>query len=161
MGKKIAIIGGGNLGTAIAEGLLISKFCKASEIIITKRRIETLEKLKEKGVRITSDNSEAVRSCDLIILAVKPYQVSEVLNSFKNEISSKHILVSVVTGVLISDIEEMIHTKIPVFRAMPNTAVSIQQSMTCISFTNAKEADIKLVEKIFCTLGRVAVIDEN
>ena len=161
MGKKIAIIGGGNLGTAIAEGLLISKFCKASEIIITKRRIETLEKLKEKGVRITSDNSEAVRSCDLIILAVKPYQVSEVLNSFKNEISSKHILVSVVTGVLISDIEEMIHTKIPVFRAMPNTAVSIQQSMTCISFTNAKEADIKLVEKIFCTLGRVAVIDEK
>jgi len=161
MGKKIAIIGGGNLGTAIAEGLLKSKFCKASEIIITKRRIETLEKLKEKGVKITTDNSEAVRNSDLVILAVKPYQVSDVLNSFKDEISPKHILVSVVTGVLISDLQEMVQKKIPVFRAMPNTAISIQESMTCISFTNAKEAEIELVEKIFSTLGKVVVIDEK
>lgn len=161
MAKKIAIIGGGNLGTAIAEGLLKSKFCKPSEIIITKRRIETLEKLKDIGVKITTDNAEAARNSGLIILAVKPYQVSDVLNSFKNELSAKHILVSVVTGVLIADIEEIIQKKIPVFRAMPNTAISIQESMTCISFTNAADAEIKLVEKIFSTLGKVVVIDEK
>jgi pyrroline-5-carboxylate reductase len=161
MAKKIAIIGGGNLGTAIAEGLLKSKFCKPSEITITKRNIETLQRLKEKGVKITADNAEAARNSDLIILAVKPYQVSDVLNSFKNELSAKHFLVSVVTGVLISDIEETIQKKIPVFRATPNTAISIQESMTCISFTNAADSQIKFVEKIFSTLGKVVVIDEK
>ena len=129
MAKKIAIIGGGNLGTAIAEGLLKSKFCNPSEITITKRNIETLEKLQEKGVKITADNEVAVRHSDLIILAVKPYQVSDVLNSFKKSLSEKHILVSVVTGVLITDIEETIQIKIPVFRAMPNTAISIQHDL--------------------------------
>ena len=68
----------------------------------------------------------------MVILAVKPYQVSDVLNSFKNELSAKHILVSVVTGVLISEIEEIVKIKLPVFRAMPNTAIAIQESMTCL-----------------------------
>ena len=54
MSKKIAIIGGGNLGTAIAEGLLESKFCKASDITITKRKISTLQNLSEKGVKVTA-----------------------------------------------------------------------------------------------------------
>ncbi|HEY5462643.1 MAG TPA: pyrroline-5-carboxylate reductase [Hanamia sp.] len=161
MSKKIAIIGGGNLGTAIAEGLLKSKFCKPADITITKRKIETLQNLKERGVKITSDNSEAVRNSELIILAVKPYQASDVLNSFKKELSAKHILVSVVTGVLISDIEQCIQKKIPVFRAMPNTAISIQESMTCLSYTNATEAQITFVKKVFSTLGKVAVIDEK
>src|SRR5665647_2261690 len=108
MSKKIAIIGGGNLGTAIAEGLLKSKFCKPSDIIITKRKIATLQKLKDIGVHVTSDNSEAVRNSELIILAVKPYQVSDVLNSCKKALTVKNVLISVVTGVLISEIEEVI-----------------------------------------------------
>lgn len=161
MNKKIAIIGGGNLGTAIAEGLLKSKFCKPADITITKRKIETLQKLKEIGVKITSDNSDAVRNSGLVILAVKPYQASDVLNTLKKELATRHILVSVVTGVLISDIEGCIQKKIPVFRAMPNTAISIQESMTCLSYTNAGEAQISFVKKVFSTLGKVAVIDEK
>src|SRR5882672_1206606 len=106
MGKRIAIIGGGNLGTAIAEGLLKSKFCKAQDITVTKRNTATLDDLAQRGVKITSDNSEAVSRSEIVILAVKPYQVSEVLNSFKNVIAAKHVLVSVVTGVLIKDIQE-------------------------------------------------------
>ena len=72
MGKKIAIIGGGNLGSAIAEGLLKSKFSKAAELTITKRNISTLKPLKEKGIEITNDNNSAVKKSDVIILAVKP-----------------------------------------------------------------------------------------
>ena len=161
MSKKIAIIGGGNLGTAIAEGLLKSKFCKPSDIVITKRKITTLQQLKDIGVRVTSDNSEAVRHAELIILAVKPYQVSDVLNSFKKVVTDGHILVSVVTGVLISEIEEVIQKKIPVVRAMPNTAISIQQSITCLSFMNAGAAQINYVKKLFATVGKVSVIDEK
>jgi pyrroline-5-carboxylate reductase len=161
MSKKIAIIGGGNLGSAIAEGLLKSKFCKPSDITITKRKIETLNKLKDKGVKVTADNSQAVQNSELVILAVKPYQVSDVLNSFKEDLTAKKILVSVATGVLISDIESCIQKKIPVFRAMPNTAISIQESMTCMSYTNAASADIVLVKKVFLALGKVVVIDEK
>ena len=57
MNKKIAIIGGGNLGTAIAEGLIKSKFCKPSEVTVTKRNIATLSSLKEKGVKVSNDNN--------------------------------------------------------------------------------------------------------
>lgn len=161
MSKKIAIIGGGNLGTAIAEGLLKSKFCKPADITITKRKIVTLEKLKERGVHVTSENAEAVFNSELVILAVKPYQVTDVLTSFKNVLSTKHILVSVVTGVLITEIEEIIKIKIPVFRAMPNTAIAIQESMTCLSFSNATVAQINFAKNIFSTLGKVVMIDEK
>ena len=161
MNKKIAIIGGGNLGSAIAEGLLKSKFCKASDITITKRKIITLQKLKDRGVNITTSNDEAVRNSELVILAVKPYQVSDVLNSFKKELTGKHVLVSVVTGVLISEIEEIVKMKLPVFRAMPNTAIAIQESMTCLSYTNAAVAQINFVKNLFSTLGKVAMIDEK
>ena len=99
MSKKIAIIGGGNLGTAIAEGLLKSKLCKASDITITKRNISTLKNLEDKGVTITTDNNAAVRNSELVILAIKPFQVKDILNALKKDLTIKHILVSVVTGV--------------------------------------------------------------
>jgi pyrroline-5-carboxylate reductase len=161
MNKKIAIIGGGNLGTAIAEGLLKSKFCKSSDITITKRKVATLENLKNMGVSVTSDNAEAVRKSELVILAVKPYQVNDVINSFKKELSTKHILVSVVTGVLISEISAIVNMKLPLFRVMPNTAIAIQESMTCFSFANATSAQINVVTNLFSTLGKVVMIDEK
>ncbi|HPH84899.1 MAG TPA: pyrroline-5-carboxylate reductase [Ferruginibacter sp.] len=161
MNQKIAIIGGGNLGTAIAEGLLKSKFCKASDIYITKRNTATLQLLKQKGVQVGTDNNFAVKNAGLVILAVKPFQVSEVLNGFKRELTLKHTLVSVVTGVTIKDIDEVIKKKLPVFRAMPNTAIAIQESMTCLGYSNANETQIAFVKDLFTTLGKVAVIDEK
>lgn len=161
MNRKIAIIGGGNLGTAIAEGLIKSKFCEATDITVTKRNLTTLKELADKGVTVTTDNVQAVRNSELIILAVKPFQVSEVVNGFKEELTPRHLLVSVVTGVLISDIELMITTKLPVFRAMPNTAIAIQESMTCISVTNATDAQTTYVKDLFATLGKVTMIDEK
>ena len=161
MSKKIAIIGGGNLGTAIAEGLIKSKFCKPSDITITKRNITTLDHLVKRGVIVTSNNNAAIRSSELVIMAIKPFQVSEVLNSVKKDLTAKHILASVVTGVLINDIAEIIKKKIPVCRAMPNTAIAIQESMTCLSFSNASAEQIAYVKGLFETLGRVAIIDEK
>ena len=161
MSKRIAIIGGGNLGTAIAEGLLKSKFCKAADISITKRNTATLKTLQDKGVHVTDKNDAAVRNSSLVILAVKPFQVKDVLNSFKTVLSAKHILVSVVTGVTIKDIEVLIKKKLPVCRAMPNTAIAIQESMTCLSFNEAAGAQVDLVKEVFSVLGKVTVIDEK
>ena len=105
MNKKIAIIGGGNLGTAIAEGLIQSGFTSAKNILITKRNIKTLHDLEQKGVLVSDKNEEAVRYADLVILAVKPFQVDDILRSLQQEFrADRHVLVSVVTGISIERI---------------------------------------------------------
>ncbi len=161
MGKKIAIIGGGNLGTAIVEGLLKSKFSNPSEIIITKRNTATLKSLIDRKVTVTNDNNSAVKNSEIIILAVKPFQVSEVLSSIKKELGSNKILISVVTGVSINDIRTLTGAKISLFRAMPNTAISIQQSMTCICSDKVANPNSKYVHDLFSSLGVVVTIDEK
>ncbi len=161
MGKKIAIIGGGNLGTAIAEGLLKSKFSKPTEIIITKRNTATLKSLAERKVAVTSDNAAAVKKSEVIILAVKPFQVSDILNSVKKELTGNKILISVVTGVTMTDIKSISGDKVSIFRAMPNTAIAIQQSMTCICNEKVSAAEIKYVHDLFSNLGLVVNIDEK
>lgn len=158
---KIAIIGGGNLGTAIAEGLLKSKFCKPGDISITKRNISTLKALSDKGVFVTADNNEAIKKSELVLLAVKPFQVADVIAGLKKDLNAKHVLVSVITGVSLNDLNEMVKKKNPVFRAMPNTAIAIQESMTCISSSNATPAQVQFVKQLFETLGKVAMIEDK
>jgi pyrroline-5-carboxylate reductase len=161
MGRKIAILGGGNLGTAIAEGLLKSKFSKPGELIVTKRNTATLKSLKEKGIKITDNNPEAVKKSRVVILAVKPFQAIDVLNTIKKELTPGQLIISVVTGVSISDIAGIIKKDIAIFRAMPNTAIAIQDSMTCICSDHASVADINYVYELFNTLGIVVNIDEK
>jgi pyrroline-5-carboxylate reductase len=140
MNKKIAIIGGGNLGTAIAEGLIQSGFVQPKHILITKRNIRTLNELERSGVLVSDKNEEAVRYADLVILAVKPYQVNDILRSLKEEFRPEtHVLVSVVTGISIDQIAAQIGGKVPIVRAMPNTAIAIQESMTCVAARNVSE----------------------
>ena len=121
--EKIAVLGGGNLGTSIVKGLLKSGY-NAYDLIVTRRRIHLLEKLEEEKVNITDDNYNAVQNARMLIIAVKPHQVFSLLNQIKTELdSSKHILVSVVTGVTINELKA-VTGQIPLFRAMPNTAIA-------------------------------------
>jgi pyrroline-5-carboxylate reductase len=160
--NNIAIIGGGNLGAAIAEGLLKSKFIKPSQLIVTKRNVATLAHLSKLGVHITSNNNEAVKKADLIILAVKPYNYDTILAGIKKDINSKkHVLVSVITGITIETLEKTIGKKMPIVRAMPNTAIAIQQSMTCISYHNCNPTQQNYIQQLFENLGRVTTIDES
>jgi pyrroline-5-carboxylate reductase len=162
MSEKIAIIGGGNLGTAIAEGLLKSHFAEPSDIIVTKRNTSTLHGLKEIGVLVTEDNKSAVQQASVVILAVKPFQVKEVLEGIISElVAERHVLVSVVTGIFIKDLNEILGKVLPLFRAMPNTAIAIQESMTCLSSANATKEQLLYIENLFSTLGKVATIDEK
>ncbi|WP_276481235.1 pyrroline-5-carboxylate reductase [Paraflavitalea pollutisoli] len=162
MSKKIAIIGGGNLGTAIAEGLINSGFSKPENILITKRNIKTLQPLEQRGVLVGDDNTEAIRFADLVILAVKPFQVSEVLGKLKEVIDpARHVLMSVVTGVTISQLLEAVGKKVAVIRAMPNTAIAIQESMTCLAAHEVTKDQVSYTEELFNQLGRVAWIDEK
>ncbi len=161
MKKKIAIIGGGNLGMAIAEGLLESGFIHPEHIIITRRNILPLASIETKGVLVSNRNEEAVQYADWIILAVKPFQIKEVLQQIQPHITSHHAIVSVVTGVWLKEMREIIGSDVPLFRAMPNTAIAIQESMTCICSDHTNEEQQKYVLDMFGQLGKTVVIDEK
>ena len=162
MNKKIAIIGGGNLGTAIAEGLIQSGFVAPGHILITKRNLSTLRHLEEKGALVSNDNAEALRFANLVVLAVKPFQVDDVLGAIQPLFDeNKHVLVSVVTGISTAHIHGILKKKVSTVRAMPNTAVAIQQSMTCISARDITSEQLNYVKELFEQLGRVVVIEEK
>ncbi|MBL7913012.1 MAG: pyrroline-5-carboxylate reductase [Bacteroidia bacterium] len=159
--NSIAIIGGGNLGKAIAEGLISSGFTKAKQITVTKRNTATLDALKKQGVTISSDNKAAVKKADIVLLCVKPFQAKEVAKEISKNLNAKQIIISVISGVSIEELGSHLGKNITVFRAMPNTAIAIRQSMTCISYKNASATTIKTVESLFNALGKTITIDEK
>ena len=162
MSKKIAIIGGGNLGASMAEGLVSSGFVLPEDLIVTKRNTATLKSLSDKAVQISSDNLHAVESSDWIVLAVKPFQIKDVLEEIKPKLDAKkHILISVVTGVWIKDIQEIVGEEFPILRAMPNTAIAIRESMTCICAHQADQNQIQYATDLFNQMGRSVFIEEK
>lgn len=160
--KKIAIIGGGNLGASIAEGLIKSNFLPSQNIIVTRRNLEPIRHLEKRGVQITSDNAKAIRESEVVIIAVKPYNIMEVVEGLKENFDAKkHIVISVVTGTLLKELSAIIDHGTPVFRAMPNTAIAIQQSVTCICHQGASAEQVKFVTELFNQLGITIPIDEK
>lgn len=160
--KKIAILGGGNLGASIAEGLLKSEVMPSRNITVTRRKVHLLGELGAKGINIGQDNIKAVADADIIIFAVKPFQLKELMLQVKPALDvKKHILISVVTGASLNEIQSMATENIPLFRAMPNTAIAVQESMTCISSRHSSPEDEALVLSIFEKLGRAIIIEEE
>ena len=146
----------------LAEGLINSKFCKPQQLIITKRNTNTLSTLEERGVTVSNNNIDAAEYARWIILAVKPFQVKEVLQKLKGIIDHDiHQVISVMTGVWIKDLQEILGNKFTFFRAMPNTAIAIQQSITCICSANANVKQTKFVADLFSNLGKVVFIEEK
>lgn len=156
---NITIIGGGNLGSAIATGLIESKFTKASNITVTKRNLNTIKHLSDAGVKISDDNQKSVLKADVVILAVKPFQIKDVIESVHFE--EHQIVVSVVTGIWLKDLKQWIGNGNKIFRAMPNTAIAIRKSVTCISHEEKDKKSIDLIKDIFDHLGSSIIIDEK
>ena len=159
---RIAIIGCGNLGQSILKGLIDDHTYPTENITATKRHLDILETFHAQGVGITSDNKEAVQKSDLIIVALKPHNILSVLNDLGPILNpEKHILVSLATGISMSQIEEAIGKRMPVFRAMPNTGADVKESLTCLCFNHASKEDEALVDYFFDRIGTNIVIDED
>jgi len=158
---KIAIIGGGNLGASIAEGLIKTDLITPSNILITRRHPDKITYLAQKGVQVGKDNVKAAAGAEVVILAVKPYQAKAVLAEMAPVLTEQHIVASVVTGFSLQQMEDAIGKSIPLFRAMPNTAIAIQQSMTCIASNNTSWEKAQKVINIFDQLGKTVTIDEE
>ena len=157
----IGIIGGGNLGRSIAMGLLFSEKIKASNITVTRRKVHLIEDLKAKGIKVSNNNGDAVKGKKVIIIAVKPHQTEKIITEIKPLLQKDQILVSVVTGVKIEALKEYCGPEVHVFRAMPNTAIAIRESMTCISTRDDSAENKDIVFSIFDQLGKTIKIDEE
>ncbi|WP_046743716.1 pyrroline-5-carboxylate reductase [Kordia zhangzhouensis] len=157
---KIAIIGTGNLGKSIAKGLITTN--AITTLYLTKRNLEELQEFTSfTNVFLTSNNEEAVKNSDILIFAVQPRHFETILNSIKHVLTEKHVLISTITGFSISKIESIVGDNQFVIRAMPNTAIAVGKSMTCLcSNVNGKER-IKIAQAIFNRLGNSIVIPET
>jgi len=158
---KIAILGGGNLGAAIARGVVKSKLTTPSSITITRRHLPKLEQLKFDGYNVTSDNNVAVKSAAVIILAVQPKQLAALIQEIAPSVTDKHILVSTITGISTEEIANLVGKKVAIVRAMPNTAIAIGASMTCLCARDASEKQLADIRKLFDAVGVTLVIEER
>lgn len=157
---KIAIIGAGNLGCSIAKGLIINN--AVTNIYLTKRNLTPIESYKEYGnIFITQDNREAVEKSDILIFTVQPVHFKAVLEEVKDLLTDKHIVISTVTGYKINLIENSIGTNQFIIRAMPNTAISVGKSMTCLCANKKGEQRINVALAIFNRLGTSITIPEE
>lgn len=159
---KATIIGGGNIGMALAEGLLQAGSCKAGDITITKRSASSTEGLKQRGFNVGFDNAEAIKDADAVFICVLPQQLDTALSQLRGSINlEKQLLVSVVTGAHTQVFRDKLGDSLRIVRAMPNTAMKVQASMTCLSAVNATDEDKAMVQSIFDTMGQCIWIPED
>jgi pyrroline-5-carboxylate reductase len=160
--KKIAVIGIGNMGGALLKGMMRRSWARPENFIASDSDGSRLEVFsKELKVRTTENNSKAAKDADIILLAVKPQILDQVLEEIGGGLSSKQILVSVVAGVKTEHISSYIKKEIPVVRAMPNISALIGESATAISRgKHASKDDMKLAREILESVGTVVEVQE-
>ena len=157
---KIAIIGTGNLGLSIAKGLVINN--TYTTLYLTKRNLDALSSWKEyKNVYITQDNKEAVQKSDILIFAVQPNQFESILEEIKPVLNDKHVIISTITGYAIERVEKQLGDQYPIIRSMPNTAISVGKSMTCLCSNKIGEKRLPIAEAIYNGLGSTLTIEET
>ncbi len=160
--SHISIIGGGNLGQAIAKGLLGDPEFISSSLTVTRRNIARLQELSLAGINCHSDNLKAVAQSDLILLGVQPSQMPGILKEILPLLDpSRHILVSLATGLTVEEIRAITGAEVPVYRAMPNTATALRESMTCIATDDSDDDRRDAVLNFFDRLGTAIIIEES
>ena len=147
---------------ALADGLVKSGTCTPADITLTRRSIQAASPIQEKGFTITTNNTDAVAAADVVFLCVLPQQLNGVLDEIKSAIQpERHLLISVVTGVPTKDIGDRLESDVRIIRAMPNTALRVNASMTCLSAANATPEDMQLAQHLFNSMGSSIVINEE
>jgi pyrroline-5-carboxylate reductase len=160
--NTIAILGGGNIGFAIASGLAAAGSIKKSDILITRRNKQAISDGRKNGFNISTNNKEAVKKSRVIIIAVTPQQLDTLVAEIKSLVNPKrHIIFSIVSGVSVNQIKKLFGKNVPVVRVMPNTAIAIRESMTCICSDDKDKRSRDLAVDLFNNLGESIVIKEE
>lgn len=163
---RVGFLGAGNMAEALIRGLLIANVTEGtSETVIVASDVkeERLRELKEAhGIHVTSDNGELVRTCDVVVLAVKPQVIDKVLDVVAKELKSETLIISIAAGVPLTALEARLPAGAHVVRAMPNTpATSLAEATAIAAGTHATKEDLKLATTLFEAVGRVVTLDET
>ncbi len=158
----IAILGAGNVGQALARGLLAAKRVSAADLALTRRHADKPGGLAGTGLTIGVDNRAAVAAARQVVIAVQPRQLDELLAGLQGALDpARHVLISVVTGVTIEQMRAQLGRELPIVRAMPNTAIAIGQSMTCLAALPEHRAALEDARALFDSVGTTLQIDES
>jgi pyrroline-5-carboxylate reductase len=161
MGKRVAVIGGGNMGGALIEGFLKSGKFTASDIAVADLSESTRWRFEAMGVGTYANSWEAVTEADLVIIAVKPWYVEAVAQDIRSFLKPGTLLVSVAAGVPLEALEEFFGADMPVFRAIPNIAAALGSSMSFISCAEQNEKQASAVLELFGMVGTAALVPES
>ena len=154
--KKITIIGAGNMGGAIARGLIKGNLVSAENITISDISEKLLDKFRETSSKwnLTTSNKDAVQNADVIIIAVKPWYVENVATEIANFIHAQNqIIVSIAASVDFIQLAKFFGENTTLFRVIPNTAIEVKESVSTIATLNGNEEQIQLGKSIFDELG--------
>ena len=149
------------MGGAIACGLAQSHFTETKNIVVANPHNEKLQRLQARfpDMRVTNDNKEAIRGADIVIVAVKPWKVKEVLNPIHPQ--RPQILVSLAAGISMEQLAQYVDPEMPIFRIIPNTAIDVRASMTLICGRNASEEQTQLLLDLFNKMGLAMMVKEE
>lgn len=163
---KIAVIGAGNMGSAIVRGLWSSG--QEYQISVSDPSEEKLLKLKEEciGIDTTTDNRSVIRDAQVVIIAVKPWIFGKVATELVGNLSKDTIIVSIVAGKTLDDITSSFCKSdggyiLPAARIIPDTAISVGYGMTFISTERCDDSQKSIIEAIFNTMGNTKIIEER
>ncbi len=161
--KKIGMIGTGNMGSALIDGLIRSGATTADNILCSDASERQLEQIKEKyQVETTTDNVEVVKKSDIVIYAIKPQIMAGVLKETASHLNMDKLIISIAAGVPLAAIESMLNRDLRLIRAMPNVAVAVREGATAIAAgDHANEEDVKLAMEIFDSVGKSIFLKEN
>jgi len=163
LGKRIALIGAGNMTEALVVGMLTAGVAHPDELyatdILPERRAHFQDRYK---IKVSGDNVDAVRHGQIIILSVEPQVLDEAFRSVKSVLEGKHLIISVAAGYPISRIMAHLKAEARIVRAMPNTPSSVLAGVTALSFgPRLAEEDQQVARIIFESVGKVVVVEER
>jgi pyrroline-5-carboxylate reductase len=161
-GKKIGFLGGGNMGEALIRGLVKTGLIPAGDLFASDVRDERLETLgRTHGIHTLSDNAQLVRQVDVVILAVKPQILAEVLDEIASATPGR-LLISVAAGVSTDEIRRHLPPGTRLIRVMPNTPALVLEGATAIARAQGlAPGDLEVAQEIFTAVGQAVVLGED
>ena len=161
-GRELAVLGGGNLGHALARGWVRAGLTTPERIHVTRREEGALAELSAEGFRTGTDNTAAINAVRTVVVAVQPQQMIGLLDEIRDVLDpARHRLISVASGVSIAQIAELLGKPVPVVRAMPNTAIEIGESMTCLAAEDDASDALAEAVSLFDAVGRTLCVREE
>jgi pyrroline-5-carboxylate reductase len=162
-GLRIAVIGAGKMGGILLEAFVRSQLFPRSHVVATVAHAERAKALAERlGITVLTDNTTAASHADVILLGVKPQQLTDILRDIAPVLKPGVLLISVAASVSTAAIEQAAGPELAVIRTMPNTPATLGAGVTALCRgRNATEAQMTLAQTIFNTVGRTVVVDEK